>query len=38
MQGPVRPGGIGIIHKNSKAGLDLEKVKVQAGKVLDKPK
>lgn len=38
MQGPVRSGGLGIIHKNFKAGLDLEKVKIQAGNVLDKAK
>ena len=38
MQGPVRSGGTGRIHKNLKAGLDLEKLEIQVGKVLDKPR
>lgn len=38
MQGPVRSGGTGSIHKIFKAGLDLEELKILVGKVLDKPR
>ena len=38
MQGPVRSGGTGSIHKNLKAGLDMEELKILVGKVLDKPR
>ena len=38
MQGPVRSGGTGSMHKNLKAELDLEELKILVGKVLDKPR